>query len=102
MHELIETIFGGFQWYRAEKLYLILALFGGGSLLLFVILGHLTFWRPRTGRLNENPPEIGLSGRAVRARTTSFFPWMLTILFIYMFTLATVWTLWLAAHPPNW
>jgi heme A synthase len=83
--------------------WLILALVGGASLILSLVLAYLALWRRREGVVEEGPerPEQASKG-PTRGWLRSFLPWILIVTYVGLLSWGLAYTLWVARHPPNW
>jgi len=77
-----------------QNQYMMLAIFGGISLVLLSALGYLAMWRPRRPE-GQAPPAGG-------RRRPAYLPWVLLVTYLATVAYAVVYLLMRAQTPPNW
>jgi hypothetical protein len=88
-----------FRFDVMQMRWLILALAGGGVLVLAVVLAYLALWRrPET----EDEALAGEAHPALRTRLRAAVPWVLILTYAAWFVYAVVYTVFRAGRPPNW
>ena len=75
-----------------QNQWLILALFGGAVLMLFVVAAYLMMWRPRS---LSPQPIAGLRQLA------GWIPWFIVVLFIFIIIYQLTYTIILHYYPAN-
>jgi hypothetical protein len=77
------------------------SLLGGAALVMGFVLSYFAFWRQREAAIDESAPPAG-AGPGAWAWLRSFVPWILAIVYAGFVIYAIVYTLAVAANPPNW
>lgn len=75
--------------------WVILAVFGGFSLVLVGVLCYLALWRRRE-------PEGASPETSLRQWLRSYVPWVLVLTYASAFAYAVVYVVMRALRPPNW
>jgi F0F1-type ATP synthase assembly protein I len=83
--------------YRIEVLqnqWVLMALLGGISSMLLLVLAYLGMWRPREKPTTE--PTTNWSG------AWKFMPWFLIVTIVYTAIFMLIYTYYFITYPPNW
>ena len=78
--------------------WLMLALIGGGALVLAMVLSYLAIWR----RQDAQEAGAAQTPRQPCGHSRAFMPWILIVAYAFAIIYVNVYTLRMSIYPPDW